>query len=327
MVGAEVTEPATGRRAVCLVETAEDTPTSAGCSPGATAPPPLTWPPPFRKAPGDLTVLTRSASLLKAWHDAGVCVAGAAPRRPDGASRPQLSTLAELLPKFIALWKQIADAFAGYGDEIILHGLNEPRVGDGIGDQTIGTRDVRCAINALNHAFVHTVRACGGNNTTRWLCVPPFGARTLPECLSDMIIPEDDKVILTIHSYYPERFCFDHPGKESTPVFDPTCEQELRQVFQTVENYAVPHNVPIIMTEFGAVTKRMPDGKTRNDAERVKFVKAHLAHADRLGIPCVWWDDNYYDAGDEWFGLYDRETLTCNSPDVASALLEAAAKE
>ncbi len=241
--------------------------------------------------------------------------------------RPQLSTLADLLPKFIALWAQIAAAVAGYGDEIILQGLNEPRVGDGIADQTIGTRDVRCAINALNHAFVHTVRQSRGNNATRWLCVPPFGARTLPECIADMIIPEDDKVILTIHSYYPERFCFDHPGKESTPVFDPSCEQELAQVFQTIEDYAIPHNVPIMMTEFGAVTKQMPGGTTRNDAERVKFVKAHLAHADRLGIPCVWWDNNYYNDGDEWFGLYDRETLTCNSPAVADALLDSAAKE
>ena len=235
--------------------------------------------------------------------------------------RPQLSTLADILPKFIALWKQIAVAFAGYSDEIILQSLNEPNLFGGLNDQTVGTRDVRSAINALNHAFVRTVRESGGNNATRWLCVPPLAARPLPECLRDMIVPEDDKIIMTIHSYYPERFCFEHPGQESTPVFDKTVEQELHHMFETVKTYALPHNVPIMMTEFGAVTKLLPDGKTRNDEERVKFVKAYLTQAEKLGIPCVWWDNNYYDAGDEWFGLYDRSSLTCNSPSVVSALL------
>ncbi|MBE0601941.1 MAG: glycoside hydrolase family 5 protein, partial [Firmicutes bacterium] len=164
---------------------------------------PVTWSQHIGSAP-DYTVdpvwMARVLEVAGWGVDAGMTVIVNTHHDTDWI-RPQLSALSDLLPKFIALWGQIAAAFAGYGDEIILQGLNEPRVGDAINDQTLGTRDERSAVNALNHAFVRAVRESGGNNASRWLCVPPFGARTLPQCLSDMIVPQDEKIILTIHSY------------------------------------------------------------------------------------------------------------------------------
>jgi error-prone DNA polymerase len=88
IVGAELTDPQTDRRAVCLVESAtgyrnlcrlitrrrftEKTPFD------------------FQTAVADLAeglvVLTRDVDLLSFWHAAGVTVAGAAPRRPDGVA-------------------------------------------------------------------------------------------------------------------------------------------------------------------------------------------------------------------------------------------------
>ncbi len=79
-----------------------------------------------------------------------------------------------------------------------------------------------------------------------------------------------------------------------------------------------------MITEFGAVAKMPPDGVTRNDAERIKFIESFLAHAKKLDIPCIWWDNNYIASGDEFFGLFDRETLTCHSPEIVKALLDSA---
>ncbi len=86
MVGAEVSDPATGERAVCLVETAEGYRnlcrliTRRHCADR------------FRLVAdlpalaGGLTVLTRSAAALCAWQDAGVFVAAVAPRKPTGSA-------------------------------------------------------------------------------------------------------------------------------------------------------------------------------------------------------------------------------------------------
>jgi DNA polymerase-3 subunit alpha/error-prone DNA polymerase len=82
IIGAEVTDPGAGQRAVCLVE--NDTGyrnlcrlltrrhLDAGFDLGTTLP---------TLARG-LVVLTRDAGLLEQWHRAGVCVAAALPRRP-----------------------------------------------------------------------------------------------------------------------------------------------------------------------------------------------------------------------------------------------------
>ena len=85
IVGAEITDPGSGCRAVCLVE--NDTGYANLCRL-------------ITRRHGDdlfdlakvlpdfcqgLTVLTRSAQLLETWHGAGVSVAGAVPRKPDGA--------------------------------------------------------------------------------------------------------------------------------------------------------------------------------------------------------------------------------------------------
>ncbi len=88
IVGAELTEPGTARRAVCLVENATGYRNLCRL---------ITRRRFAAKAPFDLAaavadlaaglvVLTRDAGLLSFWHAAGVTVAGEAPRRPDGAA-------------------------------------------------------------------------------------------------------------------------------------------------------------------------------------------------------------------------------------------------
>jgi endoglucanase len=241
---------------------------------------------------------------------------------------PELSTLCDVLPRYRRLWQQIATKFAAYGDELLFQGTNEPNLINGENcNEGSGNRNVRAAINAINHTFVRTVREMGGNNATRWLCVPGLAARPLPDCLRDLILPKDDRLILTIHSYVPDRFVFSRGNQHDTAFFDEKARDELREMFSDIKCYAVPHGLPIMITEFGAVAKLLPDHQTHNDGERARFVEEYMQCANEMGIPCVWWDNNYFDnGGDEYFGIYDRATLTCHSPAVVEAIQNMARK-
>lgn len=238
-------------------------------------------------------------------------------------TRPELNNLTDTLPKHRSLWQQIAAEFAEVGDQLVMQGSNEPNLDGGENCQWgSGTRNIREAVNALNHTFVRTVREMGGNNATRWLAIPNLAGRPLPDCMADMIMPDDDRLIYTIHPYVPDRFVFSRETPENTPFFDQKGQDEVRAMFMDFKRYAVPHGLPIIFTEMGAVRKLLPDGKTYNDDERIAYVKFLNSCADELGAACIWWDNNYFTSGDEYFALFDRQTLKCHTPALLAAFLE-----
>ena len=236
--------------------------------------------------------------------------------------RQELSLLVDWLPRYRSLWQQIAREFENYGDELILQGSNEPNL---MGGENCawgsGNRNVRAAINVMNHTFVRTVREMGGNNATRWLAIPNLAARPLPDCMKDMIMPKDDKLIYTIHCYVPDRFVFQRNDQKDTAIFDEKARDEVREMFEDIKHWAVPHGLPIMFTEWGAVAKRLPNGNL-NDEERIEFVKTFLQCANELDAPCVWWDNNYLERRDESFALFDRESLTCHSPELVKVLID-----
>lgn len=235
---------------------------------------------------------------------------------------PTLETVPDVLPRYIALWKQIAEAFGGLDDRVVFQGLNEPRLEFGENEMDGGTKSVRQAINVLNHAFVRTVRATGGNNTDRWLIVPTYFAQYTQVALEDMEVPRDRHVAVSVHCYDPHVFTFETPGEESTPFFDDRAQQAIRQLFDTLDEYAGRWQTPFILTEFGAVKKFMPDEVTPNDEERAKFVRAMRTEADKRGIPCIWWDNNYRECRNDSFCIINRDTLRVECPLIVEALTQ-----
>ena len=233
---------------------------------------------------------------------------------------PTLESVPEVLPRYTALWRQIAQVFAGQDDRLVFQGLNEPRLEFGENETEGGTKSVRQAINVLNHAFVSTVRATGGNNTDRWLIVPTYFAQYTRVVLEDMAVPRDPHVAVSVHCYDPHVFTFERTGEESTPFFDDRAGEALRQLFCTLDEYAERWQAPFILTEFGAVKKRMPDGVTTNDGERAKFVAAMRREADKRGIPCIWWDNNYRESRNDSFCIINRDTLQVECPMIVEAL-------
>lgn len=235
--------------------------------------------------------------------------------------RAKLSRLTDILPRYRNLWRQIADHFQDMDPRLIFQGTNEPNLmgGDNCAWGS-GNRDVRAAINAINHTFVRTVRESGGNNAVRRLCIPCLAARPLPDCMRDMIIPKDDHLLFTVHCYCPDRFVFSRGDRYDTPFFDEKARDEVLAMFDDIRQFGLSHGVPMMITEFGAVAKKLPDGSGWNTQERIRFLNLFLRTAWDLGIPCVWWDNNYLETGDEAFALFDRGSLTCRFPELVQVL-------
>ncbi|MGN1422365.1 MAG: cellulase family glycosylhydrolase [Oscillospiraceae bacterium] len=69
-----------------------------------------------------------------------------------------------------------------------------------------GTADGREALNILTKAFVETVRATGGNNSTRGLLITIFAAQPVEVSMKELEIPDDPNIIVSIHAYTPYRY-------------------------------------------------------------------------------------------------------------------------
>lgn len=225
---------------------------------------------------------------------------------------------------FVTLWKQIADYFAPYGDHLIFEGLNEPRIKGSPNEWTGGTIEGRDAVNRLNQAFIKTVRATGGNNEKRLLLLTSYAAATSSMALETTYIPEDKYVGYSLHAYIPYDFTFE--SANGYTVWDSAKNRKhLETFFARIEKYLISKNIPVIITEYGAVVKDMQGENTngeKNNAEVVKWVNDYLDVAKQYGVPCVWWDNGQYKSGNELFGIFNRTALTWYREDVVDALVK-----
>ena len=134
-----------------------------------------------------------------------------------------------------------------------------------------------------------------------------------------MIVPDDPNLILSLHTYCPDDYAF--ARKHGRCIFDSDVDAGIAAVFDIVRRRALSLGLPIMITEYGAESKPLPDG-TRNDAQNALWARAFLSRARELNIPCIWWDNGYFDSGDEHFALLDRNNLAWLAPLTVQAILE-----
>lgn len=218
-----------------------------------------------------------------------------------------------------ALWKQIAEYFANYNEMLIFEGLNEPRLKGEASEWNGGTPEARQVINNLNAAFVETVRSTGGNNTLRHLMIPTYAASTLNSVLDDFVIPDDDKVIVSVHAYLPYSFALADNANavKEWSADDPSSTNEIDEMMLKLKERYIDNGQAVIIGEFGT-RNRM------NTADRAECARYYVAKAAEIGIPCVWWDNNAFVGSGENFGLFDRKTFEWRYPDIISAIMESA---
>lgn len=243
--------------------------------------------------------------------------------------KPRYEDIENVKVQFAALWTQIAEYFKDYGDHLIFEGLNEPRIVGGANEWNGGTEEGRDCLNQLNDVFVETVRKTGGNNEKRTLLITTFAAQPAASAINALTIPDDKYVGVSIHAYTPYRFTYDSVGESwNTAVFDESCAAEINSLFESLNEVFVSKGIPVIITEYGSVSKMIDkDWYISNNDEVAKWAAHYIGTAENYDIPCVWWDNGYHKSGNELFGIFNRQELTWYEPEIVEAIMESLDKK
>ncbi len=218
-----------------------------------------------------------------------------------------------------AIWTQIAGHFKDYNDHLIFEGMNENRIKGSADEWNGGTADERAVINRLNQAFIDAVRATGGKNETRCLVISTYGNNAGYTAVKELEIPQDDNIAVALHMYTPYVFTYEaDSGNIST--WDGEKKKEIVATMKQVEKYLLKNDVPVIVTEFGAVNKN-------NSKEVIKWAGDYLGTMNSFGVKCIWWDNGIYEGTGEKFGIFDRNNLTWYDPELADTLIAAVRTE
>ncbi|MBO4415402.1 MAG: glycoside hydrolase family 5 protein [Lachnospiraceae bacterium] len=183
-----------------------------------------------------------------------------------------------LCAELSAIWKQIAERFKDYGDLLIFEGMNEPRTKGSAQEWNGGTYAERQTIDAMNQAFVETVRSSGGNNGERCLVLCGYGHNSSAAALSAITVPEDGHTIIAVHAYTPYFFTYDADGGYSD--WDSSKGADIRSMANTLNTKFVLAGIPVIITEFGSVNKK-------NTQDVVNWIGDYMSAMNKYGIKCV----------------------------------------
>lgn len=215
------------------------------------------------------------------------------------------------------LWTQIAKRFIDYDEHLIFEGMNEPRKNGTAVEWNGGDAEGREVVNRFNAEFVKTVRATGGNNQYRCLMIPTYAASS--GGLDGFTLPDDDKLIVSIHAYTPYNFAM-NTGGGATSRFsedDYNSTNELKWLSGELNSRFISKGVGVIIGECGATDKG-------NLYDRIRWAKYFPRVFGQYGIPVVLWDNGAFGTGNEKYGLIDRNTLKWAYPTYIKALVKAA---
>lgn len=227
------------------------------------------------------------------------------------------------------MWQQIAERFEPYGQRLVFEGLNEPRTISSEHEWSGGTSEERNNVNVLNQVFVDTVRATGGNNTSRFLIASPYAASASAAAVEGFVLPNDqagsDKLIVSIHMYAPYPFALTM-GAGQVVEWSPDGDGDggpdaildgLDRAYDTF----VAHGVPVIFGEMGALNRNNLDS-------RIAWANFYIEQARERGMRTFWWDNGRIgvtlNAGSgDHFALFDRRNVVPQFPDLISAIMQA----
>lgn len=226
-----------------------------------------------------------------------------------------------------SIWTQLSDRFKDYDEHLIFETLNEPRL--------VGTSyewnfqegvktclDSAECINELNQLAVDTIRKSGGNNANRYIMVPGYSASPDAELKDSFKLPDDPAghIIVSVHSYAPYGFALQPDGEngvtDSFSTDDPDDTKPISDTAKNLYNKFIANGIPVIVGEYGSVDRN------GNTAARVEHAKYYTKTYKSVGIPCIWWDNNFNKGKGERFGIFDRKTLTFNGHEIVDAIME-----
>lgn len=233
----------------------------------------------------------------------------------DPWSYPSKENLKNALFLIRTVWGQIANVFMDYDELLIFEGLNEPRLVGTEYEWKGGTEEARAIVNKLNDEFVKTIRAAGGENKSRYLMVPTYGACTDKAVIEDMSVPNDKRVIVSVHAYIPYEYAL---GKNASSDFNVNKVEDTKiidEVMQRLYDNFIVRGIPVVIGEFGATS-------LRDDKSRAAWAEYFVKSAANRNIMCIWWDNGSDDRLNEGTLLYDRRNNEVKHIQVVQALMK-----
>ncbi len=220
--------------------------------------------------------------------------------------------------KLKKVWTQIGERFQDYDEKLIFEGMNEPRKRNTAQEWNGGDTEGHEVVNHLDAEFVETIRSLGGNNPKRHLMIPTYAASVTTGAMNDFVFPEgDDKLIVSLHAYTPYNFALDL--NINNREFDENGQggNEVKWLMQSIKTRFIDNGIPVILGEFGAVSKGNAD-------IRANWAKFYVSEAKNIGVPCLWFDNGAFAGDGENLGLINRTSYTWEFKGIADALIEAA---
>ena len=199
------------------------------------------------------------------------------------------------------LWTQIAARFRDYGEKLIFESMNEVFYTEYIED--FPSKGSSRIINELNQLFVDTVRAQGGRNATRNLCVNTYGTMAYYDVTRDFVLPNDSAqghLLAQVHNYTDAGF-----SEQWGTLKEKIRIQEI--MAGIAQRFHKELNVPVIIGEFGCLN-------TSPEDERAEYIEYFVKAAKSRGIKLIVFDDGWN------FRLLDRRNLIWEDEKMFDAL-------
>lgn len=218
-----------------------------------------------------------------------------------------------------AVWSQVAERFADYDERLVFESMNEPRLMNTeiewwfMENDPKGVESIECIVK-LNQAFVDTVRASGGKNTTRYLLVPSNAASATNALHPSFEMPNDpsNRLLVSVHAYTPYDFAMNEWGYKQ---WDESKESELTDFMSKLDEKFTQKGYGVVIGEFGATNKD-------NLEARVSWADCYTRLAAGYGFSCFLWDNGGTNVGPENFGMINRNSLQLSYPEILTAMLE-----
>lgn len=210
------------------------------------------------------------------------------------------------------IWAQLSKRFAKYDENLIFETMNEPRV-TGTDDEWQGNEETREVVNYLNFAALETIRNSGGKNAERYVLIPTYAASGLDENIDALKLPDDDRVIVSVHYYFST--AHQSEFKDAEYKWNISQKKSLYKTFRRMFDTYVKNGYGVCKSEFGWTDR----SNMENLAANTEF---YLDLADRFGFSAIVWDNGITDGEDvHSFGIIDRNELKVVYPEYLEAIV------
>ncbi len=232
-----------------------------------------------------------------------------------GSEKPETAAFA--MEAYKGMWKQIAEYFRDYSDYVIFESANEE----------LGTRfdenspcfcrdsvlsylpdDERYRLtNAVNQAFVDTVRATGGNNADRFLLIAGYGTNIASTFDNRFRMPQDSaekKLMVSVHYYDPWSYCGAADAAGATLWGKAADFEAMYKTLSQMSKFTA-QGYGVVIGEYGALPGS--DGIMKTNAPA--YHKAFLDCCDALDYTSCLWDTS---------GFFVRRELKMRDAEMAA---------